>query len=367
MACADCINHQIGSPEFLEQLAARQEPGALPLIGSLELTLRCNVRCKHCYILHPGATDGEMPGSEVKRILDMLAERGVLFLLLTGGEILARFDFRELYLYARRKGFVLALFTNATLVDEDTAQFLAANRPRRIETTVYGHTETTYEAVTGVKGSFRRFRRGVELMVQHGLPLRLKTILLKSNVHELDEMRAWAESLGLAFRWDWAINPKLDGSAAPLEERLPPEVVARLLGTGDAQREQFERMCHAAESSRHDGNLFQCGAGIKTFHVDPRGMMHPCMMWRSTPYDLRRGSVDGWMDHLGELRKRKVPADSGCTTCSYRQGCSNCAATSLLEKGKAGVPAEYFCAVNRSRDRLLRTPVSPMRFSMEQL
>lgn len=352
MACPDCIQHQIGSAELINHLAA--QPGDFPIAGSLELTLRCNVRCRHCYILYPGATTGEMSTDEVKAILDKLAEQGVLFLLLTGGEILARCDFREIYLHAKQLGFLLTLFTNATLIDEDMANFLAEWPPRRIEVTIYGHTEQTYEKVTGVHGSFARFRRGVELLLERNLPLALKTVVMRTNRHEFEQIQAWAQGLGVPFRFDAVINPQLDGGTSVLKERLDPEDVVRLDGLSDAHRAQYQTLMDKAQKRPRSEKAFSCGAGIKTFHVDPRGHMHPCMMWRATPYDFKAGTLDGWRTHVEALRNTAIPAESGCRNCAHHLGCNNCAATSALENGGVpGKPVGYYCSINGAREKLL--------------
>lgn len=358
MACDDCLAHQVGSAAFVEDLAQRPD-ASFPIAGSLELTLRCNVRCRHCYILYPGATSDEMSTDEVKAILDKLAQQGVLFLLLTGGEIFARCDFREIYLHAKRLGFLLTLFTNATLVDDDLADFLAEWPPRRVEVTIYGHTEQTYERVTGVRGSFRRFREGVARLQKRGINLSLKTVVMRSNAHEFDDVRAWVEAQGLPFRFDAIINPRIDGGRDPLAERLAPEEVARLGGTGDRERQYYARLKEMAIASPRDGRAFRCGAGVRTFHVDPRGQMHPCMMWRATPYDLRKDAIEGWAHHLASLRELQIPADSGCRACHHHVACNNCAATSLLETGEAGRPVSYYCRINNARERLLRFDVNP--------
>jgi radical SAM protein with 4Fe4S-binding SPASM domain len=352
MACGDCIAHQIGSADFFQTLASRG--GDFPLAGSLELTLDCNLWCRHCYIRYPGATDGELSTAEAVTVLDRLADRGVLSLLLTGGEIFARPDFREIYLHAKRKGFLLTLFTNATLVDDALRDFLHEWPPRRIEITVYGHTEAAYERVTGIRGSWARCRRGIELLLARGLPVYLKMMVLRSNLAELEDVRAWAAHLGVPFRCDGVVNPRLDGHRGPLRERLDPEDVVRVQGTGPEEQAEFARLRDLARSSRHDGRLFRCGAGIRTFHVDPRGQMHPCMMWRSTPYDfLREEGTGGWESHVDRLRRLRIAEGTGCTTCDNSLACGNCGATSLLEAGTAGQSVDYYCAIGRAREKLL--------------
>jgi radical SAM protein with 4Fe4S-binding SPASM domain len=357
MACGDCIAQQIGSAALLENLAGRGGAESdFPLSGSMELTLDCNLWCRHCYIRYPGATADEKKTAETKAILDQLAERGVLCLLLTGGEIFARPDFREIYLHAKRCGFLLTLFTNATLVDADLADFLVKWRPRRIEITIYGHTEATYERVTGVKGSFAAFRNGVALLLERKLPVYLKMMVLKSNLHELEDVKAWVAALGLPFRFDGVVNPRLDGHRGPLRERLEPAEVVRIQGSSEADRDEFVRLRQAAEKNLQlgtDHRLFRCGAGLRTFHIDPRGQMHPCMMWRTTPLDARQGLQPGaWAGHLRNLRAMTRPETARCNSCVNTLACGNCAATSQLETGLAGADVPYYCRISKSREQL---------------
>ncbi|MEM7393421.1 MAG: SPASM domain-containing protein [Verrucomicrobiota bacterium] len=99
--------------------------------------------------------------------------------------------------------------------------------------------------------------------------------------------------------------------------------------------------------------FFRCGAGIGTFHVDPRGQMHPCMMWRATPFDLLNQPAEAWKASLEELRSRERPAESKCGTCVNALACGNCPATSRLEAGEAGRPVDYYCRISEAREKLL--------------
>jgi len=350
MSCTDCIVHQIGSSDFFERLAsATPGPDDLPLAGSFELTLRCNLNCRHCYTKIPGAAESELSTNGVRSVLDKLAKSGVLLLLLTGGEIFLRRDFREIYRHAKQCGFLLNLYTNAMLIDEELAAFLAAAPPRRIEITIYGHTRKTYEAVTGVAGSFDRFRRGTQLLLDAGLPVCFKTMVLKSNAHEFGEIKTWAEQRGRVFRWDAIVQPRLDGNLEPASERVSPDEVARLQPTtAEATNELRER----ARSTPPDARLFKCGAGTKTFHIDPQGFIHPCMMWRQNPCSLLDEPVTGWKAVIAGLRDMNAPQDSRCADCASRFYCASCAATSLAETGKAGMETDYYCQLCAARERL---------------
>src|SRR5262249_52287734 len=95
------------------------------------------------------ARHAELTTAEHRRILDEMAAAGCLWLLYTGGEIFARRDFLDIYTHARRNGFIVTLFTNATLITGKIADCLTEFRPLAVEVTLYGRTRETYERLTG--------------------------------------------------------------------------------------------------------------------------------------------------------------------------------------------------------------------------
>ena len=123
----DCIGiPQLGYGEFSERLHRHLEGQRIPISGSLEVTMRCNLRCQHCYIpieQRASHKDQELSQEEIERILDQISDAGCLWLLLTGGEPLLRRDFLDIYIYAKRKGLILTLFTNGTLITPRIADY----------------------------------------------------------------------------------------------------------------------------------------------------------------------------------------------------------------------------------------------------
>ena len=187
--------------EFSQTFHARTMERHLPLSGTIEVTRRCPLTCVHCYNNLPMA-DHEAARTELSyeehcRILDELADAGCLWLLFTGGEIFARRDFLDIYTYAKTKGFLITLFTNGTLITPRIADYLAMWRPFAIEITLYGRTRETYERLTGVPGSYDKCLRGIHLLLERKLPLALKSVAVSVNVHELHDMQAFADELGV--------------------------------------------------------------------------------------------------------------------------------------------------------------------------
>ena len=267
-----------GYTEFTNRLHERVGGRRIPLDVSIEVTRRCPLACAHCYNNLPmadrEARSGELRTEEHCRLLDELADAGCLWLLFTGGEIFARADFLDIYIYAKRKGFLITLFTNGTLVTRRIADTLAEWRPFAIEITLYGRTRETYERLTGVPGSYDRCLEGIRLLRERGLPLSLKTVAVSVNRHEIGDMKAFAEEeLGLPFKFDAMMTPRIDCSQSPLEVRLRPEEIVELdLGDSDRVRdwEVFARRLHPS------------AAGARA-----RGGPLPLRRWRAV---LQRGS-----------------------------------------------------------------------------
>ena len=341
--------------DFSAQIYRRARGGRLPTNGTIELTHRCPLACAHCYNNLPvgdaGARARELSTVEVCRIIDEMADAGCLWLLLTGGEILARPDFVEIYQHAKQRGLLVTLFTNGTQITAEIADMLAEWRPFAVEITLYGRTRETYERLTGVPGSFERCMRGIRLLAERGLPLKLKTVAVSINRHEVPEMQQFAEELGVEFKFDGMINARIDCSHSPLEVRLRAAEMVELDVLDPARRAEWASLADRARPvgpTRDD--VYQCGGGINSFAIDPEGKMSICVLSHSDQFDLRQGSFkEGWEGFLGKVRNKKTTRPTKCTDCHIRAFCSACAATSELEHGDPEAPVEFFCEVAHLR------------------
>jgi radical SAM protein with 4Fe4S-binding SPASM domain len=340
----------------------------LPVNGTIEVTNRCPLTCAHCYNNLPmddrAARAGELTLEQHRRILDELAEMGCLWICYSGGEIFARHDFLDIYRYAKERGFLVTLFTNGTMITERIADVLAELPPFEIEITLYGRTKATYEALTGIPGSYEKCLRGIDLLRERGLPLKLKTVAVSINKHEVLAMRRFAGELGVEFKFDPMINPRIDCSASPLAVRLtPPDIVA--LDLEDPQRiAEWRRLAtEQAPPEIPEGEtpqIYDCGGGVNSFAIDPYGALTICVLSHVDKYDLKNGTLrEGWTSYLRTVRDRRVTRITKCTSCALRSLCGSCAANGELENGDAEAPVDYLCRTAHLRAKVFGVDVRP--------
>jgi radical SAM protein with 4Fe4S-binding SPASM domain len=354
---------------FSESLHRQVLAARAPLNAAIEVTRRCPLACAHCYNNLPmgdrKAQLAELTTLEHYRILDELAAAGCLWLLYTGGEIFARRDFLDIYTHAKRNGFLTTLYTNGTLITEAIADYLVKWRPFAIEITLYGRTRETYERLTGVPGSYDRCMRGIDLVLDRQLPLRLKTVAVTMNKHEVWDMQRYAQERGVEFRFDAMMNPRIDCSQSPLGVRLSAEecVEFDLRDPGRMEEWQlfaqdFLRPVHSPETS---DQLYHCGGGVDSFAINPYGQMSICVLSQKDLYDLREGSFqDGWDRFLRQIRdEKKITRLTKCISCELKAMCGMCPANGELQHGDPEAPVDFLCRVAHMRAHAFDLPVQP--------
>ncbi|UCC94337.1 MAG: radical SAM protein [Candidatus Omnitrophota bacterium] len=336
--------------EFSEKIHTKIRQNRTPLNGSIELTFRCNLNCAHCYCTHQPLKK-ELSFKEVCRIFDEASEAGCLWLLITGGEPLLRDDFLDIYTYAKKKGMITTLFTNGTLITPYIADYLKDYPPFVTEISVYGITPQVYENVTGVSDSFYRCMRGIDLLLGRNLPLRIKTVAMSINKNEMLAMERFAKQLGLEFRYDPVINPKLDGSKEPCQVRITPQKAVELDLASQKRIKEWKDFCQEFSDYPPSEKLYVCAAGLDAFHIDPYGALSVCVMSRQPSYDILSGSFqEGWYEFIPRaVLSQRFMTDFRCAQCAVRSLCDTCPGWAQLEKGNPEAPVEYLCQIAHLR------------------
>ena len=339
-----------------------------PLSFELEITGRCNLDCRHCYINLPSndpqARSGELTPREIDAIADQAVSMGTIWVLLSGGEPLLRGDFPEIYLSLKRKGLLVSVFTNATLVRDEHIALFRKYPPRDIEVTVYGASPETYERVTRRPASFVAFLSGLNRLLESDVKVRLKAMALRSNFHELPAIAAFCRARTKDYyRFDPQLHLRFDrdeGRNTEIRaERLTPGEVVDLEKADEERFTSLRKGCDTLirEEIAQTGcdHLFRCGVGNGSFSVSYDGKFRLCSsLWAvDTIYDLRKGTLrDAW-EHLvpkvRDLRSQRSEFLERCRRCPIVNLCLWCPAHSWLETGELDTVIDYFCEVAHAR------------------
>jgi radical SAM protein with 4Fe4S-binding SPASM domain len=350
-------SRKLGPSEYLVPAEKR------PILGHLdiELTERCNNDCIHCCInLHEDdpARRLEMDSLFIQDIVAQAACLGCLTVRFTGGEPLLRDDFAELYLFTRRLGMQVIVFTNGRLITPELAALLAKYPPGKpVEISVYGMHPESYDAASGRKGAFQEFRRGTELLLKHGVRFVLKSSILPPNRADMAELERWQTEIGSEDRWPrYAMNfdrrhrRNDQGKNVRIEKlRLSPRETVRMMARDPRYLEEMLDFCGKFIGPPGE-KLFSCGAGHGAC-IDAYGRAQMCLPLRDpeTVVDLHESTLKSALQdtftRLRETRATNPEYLARCARCFLKGLCEQCPAKSWMEHGTLDTPVEYLCGV----------------------
>ena len=344
--------------EYLFRKATRQR---IPLGGTFELTPVCNMDCRMCYVKmsrqQQEAIRPLMTAGEWLHLAEEAKNQGMLYLLLTGGEPFSRPDFREIMTGLHDMGLVLTINSNGTLITEKTMEWLVQVPPVRINITLYGASDATYERLCGNPKGFTQVTKAIRMLRDAGIAVKINCSLTPYNADDLEKIIDFSRREELVVQATAYMFPPVRRDAAKVgqNDRFTPEEAAyyaakieKLLGGS----EQFlkraatldfgsipsdDDMCPDAEG---DGIL--CRAGKSNFWVTWDGKMLPCGMLPDEGVDLSTtGFAEAWKQITENVSAIRLPAK--CRSCSLKERCRVCAAMAVTETGHYDQVPEYRC------------------------
>ena len=329
----------------------------------LELTARCNNNCTHCYINLPesdkAARQSELTFSQVAGIVDQAVEMGALWGVLSGGEPLLRPDFPDIYIYKKKKGLLVSLFTNAVLITREHVELFKQYPPRDIEITIYGVSPETHRKLTS-KNTFESTMAGIKLLAENNIQFSLKTVATRSTKEEIDQIKTFCESTTKQpFRFDPVLQLRLDKDPVRnrdiSSERLRPDEIIDLEKNNPPNVQTVSKNCSVPDTVENTQKLFKCRAGQNSCVIDYAGNLKLCtsLVHPETLYDLKTGSLQhAWYDFAPAIMNMTAQTSqfkSSCGTCSLHNICSWCPAHADLETNNMEGQTPYFCSIANKR------------------
>ncbi len=346
--------------EYLHRKASRL---LSPLSGTFELTPVCNMRCRMCYERMTKAEQGALrplrTAEEWLRLGQIAQSKGMLYLLLTGGEPFSRPDFREIMEGLHRLGLLISINSNATLVTAETVEWRKNVPPTRMNITVYCPSDETYARLCGNPQGFTQVTGAIHLLKDAGIPIKINCSVTPDNAGDLEEIFAFCEREGLILQATSYMFPPLrrDASMIGKNARFTPEDAAAYSAKIEYLSNGRERFLEHVENEdlggiptdqdsdcqEIEGEGIHCRAGKCSFWVTWDGRLLPCGMLpgKDNADVFAVGFDEAWRRATEEAAAIRLPAK--CTNCKSKQICRPCAASVLTETGTYCNVPEYRC------------------------
>jgi radical SAM protein with 4Fe4S-binding SPASM domain len=350
--CDDDALVGVGDHAVVSRVQSLAYERMIPLNVSLELTLKCNIRCLHCYNFDrdtdgpascagDGSVAPELSLDEILRVLGELRAAGTLFLSLTGGEVLSSPHLFPVLDRARELNLAVQLLSNGTLLRPGTAARLAAYRNLLgVSISLYGATPEVHDAVTQIRGSWRRTLDGAARLRALGVAVRLKLIVMRPNVHEVGAMRALADARGYPYLLDLTVTARHDGTRGSLAMRITKDDLAALY------RGPLHDLIPRGDRPV-DEAAFPCNCARGNCAISARGEVFPCVSvpWaagnvRAQPFAeiWRRSPV------FERIRGLEIADYSACAPCPDKAFCSRDRGAAYNASGSYTGTDPFVCA-----------------------
>ena len=343
-----------GAADVLAEVARRQNR---PVTVTFQVTDRCNYDCVHCY--QAPVETPELRFDEIARILRELADFGVLFLSLMGGELFMRRDADDILRLAHELGFAIKLLTTGHHIHDRRADLIASLRPIQVDMSMYAATPHRHDGITQQQGSWERTYAAARRLIERRVPVLLKAPVMDSNAGELGALARLARALGAQTSFDAKLTGKEDTDQQPVALRMRASTLRTFYrggpgasgdeGDGDNGIADFLGQTYADHDPATELRPLHhtpCRAGQQAVSINPQGKVWPCNALPIECGDLRAQSfAEIWSgsQQLDEVRQLRWAAIAECNVCTLRAYCQRCHGMALLEQGALRGPSLEAC------------------------
>lgn len=347
---------------YSELLFAKAGEKGIPLSGTFELTSRCNLDCRMCYI-HKRANDKkalqqEKTAAQWLKLAEECCRAGTLLLLLTGGEPLLRSDFKEIYTGCRHLGMMVSVNSNATLMDDAMVDFFVKEPPARVNITLYGASAETYGTLCGDPTAYERTVKAILSLKEAGVLVKINFSVTPYNFRDAEKVYAFTKEHNLELQAATYMFPPVraceQGHCAaqrmtPVESAEAQLIYDRFRFEPDVLKSRWKDMLNGVQVSDPDKECqelpterIRCRAGNSTFWVTWDGKLRPCGMMVEPSVDLEPGKFTECWQKI-RVAREDILVPSKCTRCEVRNACDQCPASCYAETGTFTKVPEYMC------------------------
>jgi len=333
--------------------------GFYPRFVVWEITLRCDQHCRFCGTRAGRPRPDELTTEEALGVVDQLAEMGTVEIAIHGGEAYLRPDWLDIVRAIRAHGIDCTMVTGGRGFTPELAANAKTAGMTAVSVSVDG-TESTHDALRGLRGSHAAALRAIESLRAAGIPVGCNTQINRRNFGELDAVLDLIAARGV-YGWQVQLMVPMGRAAEADDLWLQPydllEIMPRIAAARKKCDERgiklwpgnnvgyfgpYEDLLRADRS--RTGYSSGCGGGVRVMGLEANGDVKGCSAMGSEGFvggNARERSLRDIWDNAPELRfARGFVLDDlwgFCRTCYYGEHCKGgCLWTSSTLLGKTG-------------------------------
>lgn len=361
---------------FEQALCEKADLLHFPLGATFELSPLCNFRCRMCYIEQKNKDVERAGGLKTVEfwlgIARQAVKEGNLYVLLTGGETLLYPGFKELYLGLKKLGMYVVINTNGSLLTKEMVHFLGENPPKRINVSLYGACEDTYEKLCGNRKAFTQVLENLTYLKEYneqaakakenrgwsgenaGVPVRIHTVLTPDNYDDYEGIVEMCNELKMPLQFFMYIFPSVrkGNPSVNKEARLDSckAGCAKYRYLNDVNYHRMEdyldavmyEMEHYEEYPYYGCRSVACRGGVSTYWVNWKGEMCSCGQMDYPVISLETHSFKECWEYIrSEVDRFRINEE--CASCKKRRFCPICVAAAYAETGDIAGKPKYLC------------------------
>jgi radical SAM protein with 4Fe4S-binding SPASM domain len=330
--------------------AAQTKEKYIPLVVSWNVTLKCNLKCAHCYI-NAAETElaDELSTDAAKMLIHQITEVSKPLLILSGGEPLLRDDIYEIIRYGVDRGLRMGMGSNGMLIDDEVTRRLEEAGMGTVAISLDSSIPERHDEFRGVKGCWEHAVDAIKSLKKSRVEVQVNSTVTPQNYDEVDDIMALAQDLGVEnFHLFFLVPTGRGTDIEDITPRMYEEMIASTLAKIQKYKLNVKPSCapqfmRVAKEQQVDMSRWVrgCMAGLYYCRIYPSGEVTPCPYLPLNLGNIRERSFkDIWFNSEVFKALRDFDRLKGkCGLCEHREICGGCRARAY------GVTAEQmdFC------------------------
>ena len=293
-----------------------------PLSVQIEFTYRCNFNCDYCFEKSLRKNNQqELDVDQWKYIIDELENNGCTRMVFTGGEICIKKDIDIIYEYAWKKGFIIDLCSNISILDKvrlkDT---ILKYKPNKILITLYGDNEV-YRKFCHTDEGWNNVTKNIVFLKENHFNVKLRSIFHKDNISSINKIKNFVEKYSIPssifthIAKDCDLITNHDELNNSIEENIN---IYKIFNKENEIKSMFDKKIRE-----------YCLNGFQSAHIDPYGNLYLCplLLNVSKKFNILNNNFNECWDLLYKERLNYIERKTPCFGCKNENFCKHCYAS----------------------------------------